>query len=900
MALAFVFPSFGVEAAWKNVQIATGVYACKDDATGVTFKPPYSGKSDVTKACNVLTSFVPWLGTAEATPISKQLNANGDGTRDTAFPCLLADFSDCKTDPAILSWTSACLDTALAPLTNVQVGTPVDASIDSCLTGTGAATATITFVKASDGSSCNTDFSVTGSSPNRKIHDAATGAGSGTCKPKAVYMTTVAQSTNTYAWANITPSGGDTTPPTSVTGITAVPGNLSATVSFDAQMDPADAVVRSGVASYKIYDNLTFNSSLAAASPGLNCDFTPQSIGAAVSGSPSATQGTGFSGAQWTVNARGYGTEAADSYYGVSCPVSGTSVSAISRVDTIPAAATYNKAHAGDIRNSTSTTAAHYDCDILRQVLGGVSTYYLQRTMRLADGDSNGVNSVALSGSPPFYVRGRVVNNVGDCAYSTDGGTWQALFQNDAIVLNDSKIVAFGGSATNTGADDAAISVVFGSVAVQTAGTLSKTVTLTAGAHTLKVSSVDVTGNESAQNGGVTVTVSSGAVATAKKWHPGFYLTAHRNNTCLDSQPCRFTDYDNNQATNLQGYHWIAKWSALESTQGNYTAGIALVRAELAHVKALSHPKRLFLQIMDEPNQSQCGSFTCQANFFPSYVASACIVQSTFTGDSRTFFTWWRPACAQYFANLMTALGAAVDSDTALEAVILNYEEAYGQDVVHGGDFSIGAFNAGVTTVMTAAAAAFPKTNVIWRGNWGIDYTEASVTTLINLAKAHGLGWGDQDACDLNPVNGQYTYGGQMPSYILGDNKFAGYGTVNGVMTAGQAVDQRGKMAAFFGIETSGMGDNAVCGSPGLTGLTLNASYGSYFDWVNLAMQASHAIIDYNDYTGIAEQKWAHAASNKSFYDMVQLSPLTHTACPTDYDTLYGNGSAGSGCDTSN
>lgn len=64
VAAVLLLPGFGF-ADWTRVEVG-GVSVCKDSATGVTFKPPYSAKADVTKSCNVVTSFLPWLGTAAA------------------------------------------------------------------------------------------------------------------------------------------------------------------------------------------------------------------------------------------------------------------------------------------------------------------------------------------------------------------------------------------------------------------------------------------------------------------------------------------------------------------------------------------------------------------------------------------------------------------------------------------------------------------------------------------------------------------------------------------------------------------------------------------------------------------------------------------------------------------
>lgn len=58
---------------WTKVTLPDGSLACQEAKTATIFKPPYPGKADVTKSCNTLTSFLPWLKTADAQAIYKGL-----------------------------------------------------------------------------------------------------------------------------------------------------------------------------------------------------------------------------------------------------------------------------------------------------------------------------------------------------------------------------------------------------------------------------------------------------------------------------------------------------------------------------------------------------------------------------------------------------------------------------------------------------------------------------------------------------------------------------------------------------------------------------------------------------------------------------------------------------------
>jgi hypothetical protein len=264
------------------------------------------------------------------------------------------------------------------------------------LSGTNAASATLSFVLASDGTTaCAAQWSVAGVSPNRALTDGTPSAANGTCKLKAVYLASTALS-NSFAWAYVAAPGADTTPPNPVTGITATPGTNSMVVAFDQTNDPNDAVNRKGVATYRIKLNGATVDTLTAPGPGLVNDFTATAIGAGVTGS--ATQGSGSTGGKWTVATTGvaaYGLEngSNDAIETALAPVSGTTPCVYGQPAAIPATASYNKAFV-DIRNSSSATAAHIAGVVLRQT--SPAGYYLQYSVRPSDGGSL-TTSTALS-----------------------------------------------------------------------------------------------------------------------------------------------------------------------------------------------------------------------------------------------------------------------------------------------------------------------------------------------------------------------------------------------------------------------------------------------------------------------------------------------------------------------
>lgn len=171
-----------------------GVSVCKDSASGVTFKPPYSAKADVTKACNTLTSFLPWLGTAEAAPVLSHTVINPDGTQDTAYP------NDAKNN-ATVAWNDTTLATALSVVVAQNTGTATDINLSTYCTGTGCATATYTLQTAVTG------WSIGGSGSSHLLNPGAS-AGSSVALGALVLKVTNGSSTDTSAsfpWSYVVP-----------------------------------------------------------------------------------------------------------------------------------------------------------------------------------------------------------------------------------------------------------------------------------------------------------------------------------------------------------------------------------------------------------------------------------------------------------------------------------------------------------------------------------------------------------------------------------------------------------------------------------------------------------------------------------------------------------------------
>jgi hypothetical protein len=515
------------------------------------------------------------------------------------------------------------------------------------------------------------------------------------------------------------------------------------------------------------------------------------------------------------------------------------------------------------------------------------------------------------------------VGNAGTLSFSqatqtvTEGGTFTPCVNRNggtSGAVSAHVHDAGGGSATNldwtTGDLDQTVTFADADGAQKCVGTAVRT-TNRAGTQldrTINLSLTTFTGGAAAGSQPTQVVTIQDAITTtgAKKWHPGSYMECCLNSTDLNSQASRFAQYDYfDTFSNIKGVYIFFRWVDLEPTAGNYTAGINLIKSEIAHLQNEPRPLRFIFALMDEPNSGICHSYACQDAFYPAYLQSTCLAHQQFNNanDVNTVFKYWIPSCATAMANLWTAIGAGVDSQAFLEAVQLAYEQQLQPGPTCCGDFNLANYNNGVHTVLSAAAAAFPHTNLKWNANWGISGHESDLVTLLGYAKALGIGWGAQDACSIDPITSQNVYG-TYPIYQDAQNIFAGYGGYDSGHHPGTYTDQRGAMFSMDGVETSELGYAVVCNGQGFAGRAPVASppyvqgYMSLIDEHN-AEWNSHPHIYFNTFTGTPVQQFS-VGTTYSLWDQMQNFSPTHTNCPTDYDVLFGNGIRGSqtGCNT--
>jgi hypothetical protein len=383
----------------------------------------------------------------------------------------------------------------------------------------------------------------------------------------------------------------------------------------------------------------------------------------------------------------------------------------------------------------------------------------------------------------------------------------------------------------------------------------------------------------------------------AKKWHPGHYMQTWRNSSYLFSpsfaaaQAVRFGDYNQIASNaNIKGVRVYYMWSMLEgATHGDYKAGFAMLHAELDKLKGLAQPKRLVIQVFDSGNYSVCKSQACQNNFFPDYVeAAGCLGASTSNG-LQTKLKSWDATCRGYLIDMINAYGAEFDREPYFEVFMFPYETAMPPGTP---GLTASGYDKGMREILLAMSRAFPTTNVGMTLNWFID--TAHTASLASYAASIGIGWGDVDTCNRLD-NGNGDWGHKATIGLIGGH------------------DYRGEVPLMWGVEASELGYNAVCGSTPSNGSTPPDGYSAaqIYAVTNDEIHTNYMYWDRNVFVGANSNRWYNCdpdgATNRTcsqtknpggILTLINSKPLTHTACPTMYDKLYGNGSPGSGCNT--
>lgn len=304
-------------------------------------------------------------------------------------------------------------------------------------------------------------------------------------------------------------------------------------------------------------------------------------------------------------------------------------------------------------------------------------------------------------------------------------------------------------------------------------------------------------------------------------------------------QSTRFGYYDaiaNN--TDIVGVVVPFRWNMLEGAQGDYSAGIAALQAEIQYLKNLAVPKRLYLRIID------MGYNQAASSIFPTYVLNS---GATISTPTSSIWRKWNSTYMDWYINMVTAYAAAFDNEPFFEGFYLIRETALNW----GGatpppDYNVGDYDTQLRRLALAAKTAWTKTSVVMPANFmgGQSVMDAHVAYLASIA----AGVGGPDV---------------LPPPHAGTHM---YNTLTG---ASGGHDYRGEIPVQCSIEASELGGSIGSWTPA-----------ELFAFANDTLRTSHLFWQRNYHAGTAEQQWP------AIMTFIASNPLTHTNPPTVYNML--------------
>jgi len=195
-----------------------------------------------------------------------------------------------------------------------------------------------------------------------------------------------------------------------------------------------------------------------------------------------------------------------------------------------------------------------------------------------------------------------------------------------------------------------------------------------------------------------------------KKWNPGHYMQVPRGDH-ETVQANRFVYYDQIATnTDLVGVFVPFRWSMLEGAQGDYSAGIATIQAEIVKLKNLTVPKRFYLRIIDY----HYGAVATNSAYFPTYVQSG----GTYVGTNGVGWCRWSTSWMDAYIDMIEAYAAAFDSEPYFEGIYLYRETAPAVGTTTPCGYTLANYQTQTERMLTAAGAAWPQTNVILSANY--------------------------------------------------------------------------------------------------------------------------------------------------------------------------------------
>lgn len=640
---------------------------------------------------------------------------NVDGTLDGRYPA-----GDKPPGAASVAWGSlTALATAIGSRTT---GTPFSQDIRQYqyLTGTNAATATLSVATVSGDDAITEGWAISGDN----LEHPGSGTGSGYLRLGAtVSGNTVYSDPIAWAWVGAI---SDALAPCIPTGGVGVAGAGEVTFSCDIPGDPHDGTNVGALTSVQLRISGATEEEITVAA-GLSPSWTLTNIGTSTP-SPSFNQ----TGQDWALSGGGAGFDSANDSF----PFSSASISGDFRLTTKITAfsSAFSQFSKCGLMVRETATAGSKLFAVYAMASGGL----VQCKARTSTGGSATNQAVTASAvSLPAWLQIERSADSFTARYSTDGITWIDFL---ALSITMATTIAAGFFVTSQSAGNA-VSASITQVWANNAGRVTFAAVSSASAITAKFRAKDAANNLSAESASITVTPLASVVG--KKWQPGHYYKADIVGSSITAN--WVTSIINSLNTHvagsvLKGIELDVMWAVFEPD--NAAWDFSAIDTLLAW--CVANGKYLNIQIADRRFNS-----TNRTGIIPADLMSAHLITGLANnGTTRSYGAGWRGAYMDRFIRFWEEFASRYDSDVNLQMVSPE-ESALGVNWSAPAVDEQDATRAGLATQLgrlyDANGLAWSRT--VWSAN--INSLTGYVNTLMERAYQNGLGWTTPDAVDV-------------------------------------------------------------------------------------------------------------------------------------------------------
>jgi hypothetical protein len=663
--------------------------------------------------------------------IPVQLLSNPDGTLRTTNP-----FGDYAPSPSVLSIDLAAFALAIGSFQNLQTGGSISFNLRGAwLTGTESATCTFGVRTITGDDVATHNWVISGALLNQSLVSGS--IGNGTLEIYAIAAGGQQLSFGQKVWSIVAPPGGsDTLAPSVPINITAIAdpaANNSILVGCDACTDIAQsATLAGGVDHYTAFLNGVAAGSPVPAQPSTLGPGTLINLGNITSpATPTVVQ----SGKQFTLTAAGTGIHNTATEQ---CLLYGWQLSGARKMTLKVNSYTSANADstAGFCLHNTGAQGGIFVAGYLNPSGGAKGLQWKTRTQAGGLGTNKATLPTDSTGAAivgPVYL---TVERLADLStvivsYSLDGQNpiQVAIFNIPMQQIIYWTLLLASQTAGTT------CSVVIEEVSITAAPRLSFTVPATS-TKTVTVKAVDLAGNTSAASAGVVATPTTPTTFGGVKFRGGhfsWYGSQSWNPGSPTNQALIFADLDRMAgSTDWSGVKIAPFWGFLEgSTQGDFTAGRALLQAYLDKCNQITPKKNLIFQLTDRTFGTSTGSVP--SGKYPAYLVSAGLVEAPASGVNTAVSSavaWWKPAAADALISMWEDYGAHFDTDPRIEMIAPMEETALSSA---GYSWNEAAALAQFKRIMSACSAAWPHTLVRFLTNYGL--SNDNMVALFDYAK---------------------------------------------------------------------------------------------------------------------------------------------------------------------